>query len=74
MLVSIIIRTLNEATYLNELLQVINLQIKDDFDIEIEDNAGNVSSANIKAAITPPNNTFPVFVMSFTYSASIILM
>lgn len=35
MLVSIIIRTLNEATYLNELLQVINLQIKDDFDIEI---------------------------------------
>tara|TARA_B100001057_G_scaffold497660_1_gene602396 strand:- start:1482 stop:2378 length:897 start_codon:yes stop_codon:yes gene_type:complete len=35
MLVSVVIRTLNEATYLDELLQVIGLQIKDDFDVEV---------------------------------------
>lgn len=35
MLVSIVIRTLNEATYLNELLEVIDLQIKDSFDVEV---------------------------------------
>ena len=35
MLVSVVIRTLNEATYLDELLQVIDSQIKDDFDVEV---------------------------------------
>ena len=35
MLVSVVIRTLNEATYLDELLRVINSQIKDDFDVEV---------------------------------------
>ena len=35
MLVSVVIRTLNEATYLNELLGVIDLQIKDNFDVEV---------------------------------------
>ena len=35
MLVSIVIRTFNEAIYLNELLRVIVSQIKDDFDVEI---------------------------------------
>ena len=35
MLVSIVIRTLNEATYLDELLRVIGSQIKDNFDVEV---------------------------------------
>lgn len=35
MLVSVVIRTLNEATYLDELLRVIDSQIKDDFDVEV---------------------------------------
>lgn len=35
MLVSVVIRTLNEATYLEELLRVIDLQTKDDFDVEV---------------------------------------
>ena len=35
MLVSLVIRTLNEATYLDELLRVIGSQIKDDFDVEV---------------------------------------
>lgn len=35
MLVSVVIRTLNEATYLDELLLVIFSQIKDDFEIEV---------------------------------------
>lgn len=35
MLVSVVIRTLNEATYLDELLGVINLQIKDGFEVEV---------------------------------------
>lgn len=34
MLVSVVIRTLNEATYLDELLQVIGTQIIDGFDVE----------------------------------------
>ena len=34
MLVSVVIRTLNEATYLDELLRVIGSQIKGDFDVE----------------------------------------
>ena len=35
MLVSVVIRTLNEATYLDELLRVIGSQIKDNFDVEV---------------------------------------
>ena len=35
MLVSVVIRTLNEATYLDELLRAIGSQIKDDFDVEV---------------------------------------
>ena len=35
MLVSVVIRTLNEATYLDELLRVIDSQFKDDFDVEV---------------------------------------
>lgn len=35
MLVSVVIRTFNEATYLDELLRVIGSQIKDDFDVEV---------------------------------------
>ena len=35
MLVSVVIRTLNEATYLDELLKKVTSQVKDDFDVEI---------------------------------------
>lgn len=35
MLVSVVIRTLNEATYLDELLRVIGSQIKDNFEVEV---------------------------------------
>jgi len=35
MLVSIVIRTLNEAKYLEELLQSIEMQNKDDFEVEV---------------------------------------
>lgn len=35
MLVSVVIRTLNESTYLDELLRVIGSQIKDSFDVEV---------------------------------------
>ena len=35
MLISVVIRTLNEAVCLDELLQVIVLQVKDDFDVEV---------------------------------------
>ena len=35
MLVSIVIRTLNEATYMSEMLQAIDMQIKQDFEVEV---------------------------------------
>ena len=35
MLVSVVVRTLNESTHLDELLRVIGSQIKDDFDVEV---------------------------------------
>lgn len=50
MLISIIIRTLNEATYIAELLEVIDMQVRKDFEVEVVIIDSGSTDATLKIA------------------------